>query len=242
MGWMHDTLAYFARDPVHRRYHQDRLTFAMLYEYSERFVMPLSHDEVVHLKGSLLQKMPGDDWQKLANLRVMLAYMFTRPGKKLLFMGTELATANEWNHDASLDWHLRDDPSRDAFMRYVATLAKLYKGEPAFWRDDPSWAGFGWIDVGDRENSVVSYARMSGDRQAVIVLNLTPVPREHYRVGVPTGGRYKRLLSSDDLEWGGSGYAAFSEITADTQAFHGFEHSLDLTLPPLGALILAPAS
>jgi 1,4-alpha-glucan branching enzyme len=241
MGWMHDTLAYFARDPVHRRYHQDRLTFAMLYEYSERFIMPLSHDEVVHLKGSLFEKMPGDEWQKLANLRAMLTYMFTRPGKKLLFMGSELAPYGEWNHDTSLDWHLRDDPNRGAFLRYVGALAAMYKAEPAFWRDDSSWAGFGWIDVDDREHSVISYARMAGDRQAIVILNLTPVPREHYRIGVPTGGRYQRLLSSDDLEWGGSGYAAFNEITADAQSFHGFEHSLELTLPPLGALVLAPA-
>src|SRR6266496_4281721 len=162
MGWMHDTLTYFSHDPVHRRFHHDQLTFAMLYEYSERFIMPLSHDETVHLKGSLLSKMPGDEWQKLANLRVMLAYMFTRPGKKLLFMGTELAPWSEWNHDTSLDWHLRDLPNRAAFGQFLARLGTVYKQEPALWRDDASWEGFSWIDVADKENSVIAYVRRAG--------------------------------------------------------------------------------
>jgi 1,4-alpha-glucan branching enzyme len=241
MGWMHDTLAYFAHDPVHRRFHQDRLTFAMLYEYSERFIMPLSHDEVVHMKGSLLDKMPGDEWQKLANLRVLLAYMFTRPGKKLVFMGTELAPWSEWNHDASLDWHLLEDPKRLAFSRFVTRLAQVYKDEPALWRDDQTWNGFGWIDVEDRDNSVISYVRRTEGSHVVVVLNLTPVPRERYRIGLPSDGWYEVLLDSDAVEWGGSGFGAVDGIEAHATPFHGFPNSAELTLPPLGALVLAPS-
>jgi 1,4-alpha-glucan branching enzyme len=241
MGWMHDTLAYFSRDPVHRRFHQDQITFAMLYEYSERFIMPLSHDEVVHLKGSLLSKMPGDEWQRLANLRLLLTYMFTRPGKKLVFMGTELASWSEWNHDTSLDWHLRDDPARAAFSRYVARLASVYKDTPALWREDPSWEGFAWIDVADKENSVVSYVRRSGSSHVVVLLNLTPVPRERYRVGVPSEGRYDVLLASDSSEWGGSGANDARSLSTEPSTFHGYPQSIEVTLPPLGALVLAPA-
>jgi 1,4-alpha-glucan branching enzyme len=237
---MHDTLEYFALDPVHRRFHHDRLTFAMLYEYSEHFIMPLSHDEVVHLKGSLFYRMPGDEWQKLANLRLLLAYMFTRPGKKLVFMGTELAPPAEWDHDASLPWHLASEPNRASFARFVARLSALYKQHPAFWRDDPTWQGFSWIDVADKENSVLSYQRTSGDSSAIVVLNLTPVPRQHYRIGVPVGGRYEYLLSTDDREWGGSGYGAMTAVDADALPFHGLSHSVELMLPPLGAVVLAP--
>jgi 1,4-alpha-glucan branching enzyme len=241
MGWMHDTLAYFARDPIHRRFHQDRLTFAMLYEYSERFIMPLSHDEVVHLKGSLLNKMPGDEWQKLANLRLLLTYMFTRPGKKLLFMGVELAPWAEWNHEASLDWHLRDQPNRASFEQFLARLASMYAHEPAFWKDDHGWNGFNWIDVADRENSVMSYVRRAGNAHVVVVQNLTPVPRENYRIGVPTSGWYERLFSSDDAEWGGSGYATVAGAATEPHPFHGYDQSITITLPPLGALVFAPA-
>ncbi len=240
MGWMHDTLTYFGLDPIHRRYHHDQITFAMLYEYSERFIMPLSHDEVVHLKGSLLTKMPGDEWQRLANLRTLLAYLFTRPGKKLLFMGMELAPTTEWNHDVSLPWHLLDDPARAAHQRFIARLAHLYRDEPALWRDDQSWEGFTWIDVADRENSVVSYARQAGDSHAVVVLNLTPAPRERYRIGVPAAGRYTRALSSDDQEWGGSGFGAFESVETQDAPFHGCQQSIEITLPPLAALVLIP--
>jgi 1,4-alpha-glucan branching enzyme len=237
---MHDTLTYFSKDPVHRRHHHDQLTFAMLYEYTEHFIMPLSHDEVVHLKGSLLAKMPGDEWQRIANLRLLVSYMFTRPGKKLLFMGTELAPWTEWTHDGSLDWHLRDDPRRAALERFLARLARVYRDNPVFWREDPSWEGFTWIDVADRENSVVSYVRRAGDAHVVVVLNLTPVPRERYRVGVPSHGTYVKLLSSDDPEWGGSGYGAIDAVDTDPSPFHGYGQSIELTLPPLGALVLAP--
>jgi 1,4-alpha-glucan branching enzyme len=202
--------------------------------------MPLSHDEFVHLKGSLFTKMPGDDWQKLANLRLLLTYMLARPGKKLLFMGTELAPYGEWNHDRSLDWHLLGDPQRAAYQEYVRRLAHVYKEHSAFWREDPSWQGFHWIDVGDRENSVMSFVRCDGDQHAVVIMNLTPVPRENYRVGVPSAGIYDKLLSSDDAQWGGSGFGAFDRLETQPSAFHGYPQSLTLTLPPLGAVILVP--
>ena len=241
MGWMHDTLAYFSQDPLYRSYHQDQITFAMIYEYSERFIMPLSHDEVVHLKRSLLEKMPGDAWRKLANLRLMLAYMYTRPGKKLLFMGTEIAPYSEWNHDVSLDWHLADEQAHGAFLRFVQELGALYDSHPEFWRDDFDPSGFSWIDVADRMNSVLSYVRYAGDSHAVIVLNMTPEPRANYRVGVPAPGTYRVLLSSDALRFGGSGYGREGEARTSPSPFHGHPQSLSLDLPPLGALVLAPS-
>ncbi len=241
MGWMHDTLAYFAHEPVHRRFHQDELTFAMLYEHRERFVNPLSHDEVVHGKRSLLEKMPGDLWQKLANLRLLLAYQYTRPGKQLLFMGTELAPATEWNHDASLDWHLADDPARQGHMRFLAALGGLYQAEPCLWRGDPDPASFAWIDCGDRDASVVSYQRRDGEAHLVVVLNLTPVPRDGYRVGVPTAGPYAIRLDSDASEFGGSGYASREPVMVAPIPWHGHAHSVAVRLPPLAALVLGPA-
>ena len=241
MGWMHDTLEYFSKDPIYRTHHHDQLTFAMMYEYSEHFIMPLSHDEVVHLKGSLYDKMPGDHWQKLANLRLLFTYMVTRPGKKLLFMGAELATPNEWNHDRSLDWHLLNEPDRNSFANFVSRLGHLYRAESALWRDDPSWEGFSWVDVADRANSVITYVRRDGDRHAVVVLNLTPLPREFYRVGVPGTGTYVKLLSTDDLDWGGSGYGAFESLQSEPSPFHGYPQSVSLTLPPLGAVVIGPA-
>jgi len=240
MGWMHDTLAYFSQDPIYRSYHQDQLTFAMVYEYSERFIMPLSHDEVVHLKRSLLEKMPGDPWRKLANLRAMLAYMYTRPGKKLLFMGTEIAPYAEWNHDVSLDWHLTDDPSHASFLRFVRELGLLYDATPALWRDDFAPEGFSWIDVADRANSVLSYVRRAGSEHVVVVLNLTPEPRANYRVGVPVAGAYRVLFSSDAARFGGSGNGSEGDVHTDGSPFHGHPQSLSLSLPPLGALVLAP--
>jgi 1,4-alpha-glucan branching enzyme len=212
----------------------------MMYEYSERFIMPLSHDEVVHLKKSLLEKMPGDQWRKFANLRLLLAYLYTRPGKKLLFMGTELATPVEWNHDQSLDWHLLQDPMRAAFAKYVETLGALYREHSPLWRVDHEWTGFRWIDVGDRQNSVISYARLDGDAHVVVVLNLTPVPRHNYRIGVPAGVRYTVALSSDDEQWGGSGCHEAASVMAEAVPYHGHEWSVELLLPPLGAMILLP--
>jgi len=240
MGWMHDTLTYFSTDPVYRKHHQDQLTFAMVYEYSERFVMPLSHDEVVHLKKSLLSKMPGDPWQQLANLRLLLAYQYTRPGKKLLFMGTELAPWNEWSHDESLDWHLAEMPERAAFLRYMAELGRLYNAHPPLWRRDHDYDGFAWLDVADQENSVLSYVRRDAGEHLVVVLNMTPVPREHYRIGVPEEGTYALVLTTDDARYGGSGYATAERVETEAVPFHGYPQSVRLTLPPLGAVVLGP--
>jgi 1,4-alpha-glucan branching enzyme len=241
MGWMHDTLKYFSEDPLYRRWHQDTLTFAMMYEYSEHFIMPLSHDEVVHLKKSLLEKMPGDDWQKLANLRALLAYQYTRPGKSLLFMGTELAQTTEWNHDVSLDWHLAGEPRQRALMQFMRDLGRLYHERAPLWRRDQEPEGFSWIDVADRDNSVVSYVRRDGPDHVVVVLNLTPIPREEYVIGAPSSGTYVQLLSSDDAAYGGSGYRTRERIETERAPMHGYQQSMRLTLPPLGALVLAPA-
>ncbi len=239
MGWMHDTLRYFARDPLYRRFHQGELTFAMVYEYNERFIMPLSHDEVVHLKRSLLEKMPGDLWQKLANLRLLLTYQYTRPGKKLLFMGTEFAPWAEWNHDTSLDWHLAGEPQRAGFSRFVEDLGRLYRERSALWRNDHVPSGFAWIDLADEENSVVSYARHDGHEHVIVVLNFLPIPREQYRIGVPTTGRYSLVMSTDDSRYGGSGLGMRPTIEVQDTPFHGYPQSVALQLPPLGALVLA---
>jgi 1,4-alpha-glucan branching enzyme len=185
--------------------------------------------------------MPGDDWRRFANLRLLLGCQYAQPGKKLLFMGTELGPWSEWNHEASIDWHLREDPSRAALERFVGRLNEVYKSSPVFWREDPSWDGFNWIDVSDKANSVISYVRRAGESHAVVVLNLTPVPRDNYRIGVPQAGEYLRLLSSDDTEWGGSGYGAVRTVKTTDAAFHGYSQSLELTLPPLAGLVLTPA-
>jgi 1,4-alpha-glucan branching enzyme len=240
MGWMHDTLSFFALDPVHRKFHHDQLTFAMMYEHSERFIMPLSHDEVVHLKGSLLEKMAGDLWQKFANLRLLYAYQMTRPGKALLFMGSELAPYREWNHDQSLDWHLTNDPVRGALLQMFEDLGKIYADHPSLWRGDPVPEGFRWISVNDRENSVLAYERRDGDAHLVIALNLTPVPRDGYRIGAPQGGTYRQLMCTDDERYGGSAYPTNERITTDPSPLHGYEQSMELRLPPLSAVILAP--
>jgi 1,4-alpha-glucan branching enzyme len=238
MGWMHDTLNFFTKEPVHRKFHIDHLTFSMLYEYTERFINSISHDEVVHGKGSLIEKMPGDFWQKLANLRLLFTYQYTRPGKPLIFMGTEFAQHHEWNHDASIDWHIADHPQRRGIQEYLSELAKLYARTPALYRSDPDPFGFSWIDCSDKDNTVLSYMRKDGDRFVIIVLNFTPVPREGYRIGVPRGGRYMERLSSDDQRFGGSDFQTLAVIEADPVPLHGQEWSLALKIPPLGALIL----
>ena len=242
MGWMHDTLAYFEKDPLYRRYHQDLLTFAMIYEHSENFIMPLSHDEMVHLKGSLYQKMPGDHWQKLANLRALFAYMLTRPGKSLLFMGSELAVPGEWNHDVSLDWHLAHEPDRAAFMAFVQQLGRVYREHSAFWQLDCEPRGFEWIDVSDKDHSVLSFVRRSANEHAIVVLNLQPTVHASYRIGVPDWGEYTCVLNSDAREWGGSGYGEFASVHTDDIPYHGRRHSVNLALPPLAALVLMPAA
>jgi 1,4-alpha-glucan branching enzyme len=240
MGWMHDTLAYFERDPIYRRYHQGELTFAMVYENSEHFIMPLSHDEMVHMKGSLYAKMPGDHWQKMANLRSLFAYQFTRPGKSLLFMGSELAPPDEWDHDHSLPWHLLEDPSRAAMRDYLARLAHVYRELPPLWQRDGDHRGFEWIDAGDVQHSVLSYVRWTDQAHVVVILNLTPTPHAHYRVGVPEAATYVRVLGTDDARWGGSGYPVDERVRTDDVPYHGRRYSVQLSLPPLSALVLAP--
>ncbi|MFP3853785.1 MAG: alpha amylase C-terminal domain-containing protein, partial [Anaerolineales bacterium] len=231
-----------AKDPVHRKWDLDQLTFAMVYEYSERFVMPLSHDEVVHGKGSMLQKMPGDTWQKFANLRLLLTYQFTRPGKKLLFMGTELAPWQEWNHDVSLDWDLLADPAHARFSRFLTDLGQLYRRQPELWEQDHESAGFQWVVSDDRENSVVAYLRRAGDKHLVVLLNLTPVPREPYRIGVPATGSYEVVFSSDRGEYGGSDYEILDRVETEPIESHGRAQSIELKVPALGALLLASVS
>jgi 1,4-alpha-glucan branching enzyme len=242
MGWMHDTLEYMARDPLYRPWHHDQLTFAMMYEYSERFIMPLSHDEVVHLKKSLLDKMPGDAWRRFANLRLLLAYQWTRPGKKLLFMGSEIAPWSEWNHDRSLDWQLLESPAHAGIARFLGELGRLYRDQPPFWCHDHDPHGFQWIDVADRQNSVISYVRRDGADHAVVVMNFQPQPRQRYRIGVPARGTYAVALSSDDARFGGSGFELPERLESDPVPYHGHQFSVELTLPPLGALVLLPAS
>ncbi|MBW2423068.1 MAG: 1,4-alpha-glucan branching protein GlgB, partial [Deltaproteobacteria bacterium] len=238
LGWMHDTLAYFGRDPVYRRHHQDQLTFAALYEHTEHFMMPLSHDEVVHGKGSLLARMPGDDWQRFANLRCLLAYQFTRPGKKLLFMGSELAPADEWDALGELDWEIGKQPMRAAFARFLMRLGELYGAHPCLWQSDPSPEGFRWVDCADREQSVLAYARRFFDDELVVVLNLTPVPRHDYRIGVPQSGDWCVRLCTDDEWYGGSGHPYPGRITSQPTQAHGEPQSVELVLPPLSVLVL----
>jgi 1,4-alpha-glucan branching enzyme len=238
MGWMHDTLAYMARDPIHRRHHQGEITFSIWYAFSENFVLPLSHDEVVYGKRSLLSKMPGDDWQRFANLRLLLGYMWTHPGKKLLFMGGEFGQWREWNHDQSLDWHLLDQAPHRQTQQWVRDLNALYRAEPALHASDCSAAGFEWIDTGDAAQSVLSYLRRADDGATILVAcNFTPIPRQNYRLGVPNGGFWRELLNSDATCYGGSGQGNLGGIEAAPVAAAGRNHSLNVTLPPLGVVV-----
>jgi 1,4-alpha-glucan branching enzyme len=242
MGWMHDTLAYMSADSIHRKYQHNRLTFRMLYAFSENYVLPLSHDEVVHGKRSLLSRMPGDEWQKFANLRALLGYMYAQPGKKLLFMGGEFGQWNEWNHDASLDWHLLDRPLHRGLQRWVRDLNTVYRGERALHELDCDPLGFEWLDCSDYDSSVISLMRRSRDPQdcLAIVCNFTPVPRPNYRIGVPRGGRWKELLNSDAAIYGGSGQGNIGGVTAAPIPSHGRDYLLSATLPPLGILVFKP--
>jgi 1,4-alpha-glucan branching enzyme len=248
MGWMHDTLSYFEQDPVHRRYHQGELTFRMVYAFTENFCLPLSHDEVVHGKGSLLGKMPGDHWQRLANLRALYGYQYGQPGKKLLFMGAELAQDTEWNHDHPLPWSLLDRPDHRGIQAWVRHLNELHRAEPALHEDDVTPAGFEWVDASDTGASVLSWLRhprddgrgAPGGRPVLVVCNLTPVPRNGYRIGVPRGGVWDELANSDAVEFGGSGMGNLGRVQAQELAAHGRAWSLSLTLPPLGVLMFAP--
>jgi 1,4-alpha-glucan branching enzyme len=242
MGWMHDTLQVFSKDPIHRKHHHDQLTFRAMYGYSENYCLPLSHDEVVHGKGSMIGKMPGDDWQRFANLRALYAYMFTTPGKKLLFMGSEFGQWREWAHDSSLDWHLFDeDPKHGQLQRCLGDLARLYREVPALHEGDCEPFGFDWVDATDWESNVLGFVRRDRDgNEVVIVANFTPVVRSNYRVGVPSSGFWRERFNSDAADYGGSGVGNLGGVEATPHPYHGRNHSVMLTLPPLGVLILEP--
>ena len=242
MGWMHDTLDYFSKEPVHRRYHHNELTFGLLYAFSENFVLPLSHDEVVHGKGSLLTKMPGDRWQQHANLRSLVAWMWAHPGKQLLFMGGELAQASEWSHERSLDWHLLEYPEHRGAQSLVKAANHVYRELPALWQRDSDPEGFRWIDASDVENNVLSFLRLAdGGPTLACVANLSPVPREGYRIGLPEGGEWREALNTDAAEFGGSGVTNGARVPASDNSWHGLPFSVELTLPPLAVLwLVAP--
>ncbi|MBB1072799.1 1,4-alpha-glucan branching protein GlgB [Rhodoferax sp. 4810] len=241
MGWMHDTLAYMARDPIYRKHHQGEMTFSMVYAFNENFVLPISHDEVVHGKGSLLTRMPGDRWQKFANLRTFLGYMFGHPGKKLLFMGCEFAQEREWNHDQSLDWHLLDEPQHAGVQTLMRDLNRLYRATPALYQQDFVPAGFEWIDHGDNQRSLLSFIRWSADQASFVVVlcNFTPNVWSHYRLGVPRPGNYQELLNTDWAAYGGSNVCSLTAgHLADDTPWHGKLNSLLLTVPPLATVFL----
>jgi 1,4-alpha-glucan branching enzyme len=240
MGWMHDTLEYFSLDPVFRKYHHNQLTFSLWYAFSENFILPLSHDEVVYGKGSLLQRMPGDDWQKFANLRLLLGFMYTHPGKKILFMGGEFGQRREWVHEDSLDWHLLQFEPHRGVQRWVKDLNRLHREERALHELDSDPEGFAWIDLSDWENSIISYLRKgrSSEDIVLIVCNFTPVSRSNYRIGVPVKGFWRELLNSDVKDYGGSGQGNMGGAATSRIPYHGQDYSLSLTIPPLGIVIL----
>jgi hypothetical protein len=238
MGWMHDTLDYAGRDPVHRAYHHHQLTFRQLYAFSENFVLPLSHDEVVHGKGSLIGRMPGDEWQKFANLRALFGYMFGQSGKKLLFMGGEIGQVREWNHDDELDWFLLDRPLHARLGRWVTDLNALYRSSAALHATDFDPHGFEWVDADDSRNSVLTWLRgRPGEQRLLMVVNFTPIIREGYRIGVPEAGTWTERLNSDSRIYGGSGVGNLGSVESSPHPWHGRPDSITVTLPPLGALI-----
>jgi len=243
MGWMHDTLEYASKDPIHRKYHQGELTFSIWYAFYENFLLPFSHDEVVYGKGSMLRKMPGDDWQKFANLRLLLGYMYGHPGKKLLFMGAELGQWDEWNHDKSLDWHLLQHAPHNGLKLWFGDMNHMYKRYPALWVRDFDQQGFEWVDFRDADRSVISFLRRGrGPEDVVLVVcNFTPVPQHNYRIGVPFGGMWEELLNSDAKTYGGAGFGNLGSVEAAPISFYGrYDHSLSLTLPPLCIIFFKP--
>jgi len=240
MGWMHDTLEYFAHEPVHRSFHQNDLTFRMLYAYDENFILTLSHDEVVHGKGSLINKMPGDEWQQFANLRALYGYQYALPAKKCLFMGGEFAQRSEWSVDRQLEWFVLEHENHGGMQQWVKDLNSVYRAEPALYVDDYNPAGFEWIDAGDAGASVFSLLRKGGGRPVLVVLNLTPVTRPGYRIGVPDGGTWEILLNSDDTRYWGSGAGSFGTVEVSDAPMHGRPQSVSLDLPPLGVVFVGP--
>ena len=241
MGWMNDILEYVKQDPIHRRWHHRHVTFSLIYAFSENFILPFSHDEVVHGKGSMFGKIPGDDWQKAATLRALYGFMYVHPGKKLMFMGSEFGQGREWNFDQSLDWHLLDTPLHAGIRQFVTDLNRVYAAEPALHEQDFEGAGFEWIDCNDNENSVVSLIRRSSSGEIVVaLLSFTPVPRDGYRIGVPVAGTYQELINSDAEVYGGSNLGNAGAVFTEPIASHGHAQSLRLNLPPLGCLLLKP--
>ncbi len=243
MGWMHDTLQYYEKDPLFRKFHHSNLTFSLLYAFSERFLLPISHDEVVHGKRSLIGRMPGDYWQQFANMRLFLGYMYGHPGKKLLFMGQEFGQWNEWNHDAQLDWSLLDFDAHRQLLSWLRDVNALYKSERAMYEDDFSWEGFQWLDLDDSDRSLLSFERIAGDRKErlVFICNFTPVVHTHYRLGVTDPGEYRELLNSDAELYGGSGVGNFGRVQSDPVPMHNRDHSLLISVPPLGMIVFKKA-
>jgi 1,4-alpha-glucan branching enzyme len=244
MGWMHDTLEYIAQNPIHRRWHHNELTFSLLYAFHENFVLPLSHDEVVHGKGSMLNKVPGDAWQKFATLRLLYAYMFGHPGKKLLFMGLDFGQGDEWSEARSIDWHLLQYPLQSGLQRCVADLHRVYRSQSALHEVDFDWHGFEWLESHDNENSVFAFLRKGRDpnNMLTVVCNFTPVPRYDYRVGVPTGGPWREVLNTDSSLYAGGNVGNNGQVWARDEPWAGHPHSLCLTIPPLGAVYLTPGT
>jgi 1,4-alpha-glucan branching enzyme len=241
MGWMHDTLEYFSKDPIYRRWSHHQLTFSLMYAFSENFILPLSHDEVVHGKRSLLEKMPGDRWQRFANLRALYAYMWAHPGKQLLFMGQEFAQEREWNYDSSLDWHLLEQADHSGVQALVRDLNRAYREQPALWERDSEGEGFTWLEANDSDANVVAFVRNGNDgRRLVCVCNFSPVVRDGYRVGLPLGGVWRELLNSDASRYGGSNVGNAGEVATEQLPWHGQQQSAVLRLPPLGVLWLVP--
>jgi 1,4-alpha-glucan branching enzyme len=240
MGWMHDTLDYCKLDPIHRKFHHDRLTFSIWYAFSENFVLPLSHDEVVYGKGSLIGRMPGDEWQRFANLRLLLGYMWAHPGKKLLFMGGEFGQYREWDHESSLDWHLLEQPLHAGLQKWMSDLNRTYRDQPALYSVDFRGEGFQWLDRSNHDESVLSFMRWDAARRrpVVVICNFTPVPRQNIRCGVPLPGRWREVLNSDSKHYGGSGHGNLGSVEAAPFSAHDQFHSLHLTLPPLAIVML----
>jgi 1,4-alpha-glucan branching enzyme len=243
MGWMHDTIDYVKQDPVFRRYHHRLLTFSLLYAFSENYILPFSHDEVVHMKGSMWGKASGDPWQKAATLRLLYGYMYSHPGKKLTFMGAEFGQVREWSHDRSLDWHLLDDPLHGGLQAFMRDLNQAYASEPALHQCDFDPAGFQWIDCNDSDNSVVSLIRRATNHEdfVIAIFNFTPVPRHGYVIGVPPAGSYDEVINSDAGAYGGSNLGNDGTVIPEPIAAHGYGQSLRMTLPPLAFLLLKPS-
>jgi 1,4-alpha-glucan branching enzyme len=239
MGWMHDMLDYFSKPPVHRKFHHHNITFSLLYAFHENFVLPISHDEVVHGKGSLLKKMPGDEWQRFANARAFLGYMYTHPGKKLLFMGSEIGQYEEWDYNSGVKWELLQFDLHRKLQRLSRELNELYRSQPALYEVDYHWSGFEWVDFHDVDNSIIAFLRRAQDPNDFLLVccNFTPVPRQEYRFGVPADGFYEELMNTDAERFGGSNIGNRGTVVSEPVPAHGRDHSIPVTLPPLGVVV-----